>query len=510
MPTAGAVRPGGPHREGEEPKPMMNGLEKSDPAIVAGKPANKGARALAEWVEPRAGTKGNTDQARTRRTQSRCSVSPGLERVRQAAKAEKGRRFTALLHHVDVALLEWAYFALNKQAAAGVDGLTWKAYGQELQSNLLSLHQRLHRGGYRALPVRRGYIDKGGGALRPLGITAVEDKIVQRALVEVLNEIYEEDFLETSYGFRPGRGAHDALDALCVGIGGQKVNWILDADIRSYFDTIDQKWLIKMMEQRVGDGRVIRLLRRWLRAGVLEDGEYSVSEQGTPQGAVISPLLANVYLHYVYDLWAKQWQKRQAKGQMITVRYADDFVVGFEHEADARRFWDELRQRLEVFGLELHGLKTRLLEFGRFAAIRRERRGLGKPQTFKFLGFVFICGRSRAGGFQLRRKSRTDRMRGKLQEIEAELRRRMHQPVAQVGRWLRQVVQGYNAYHAVPTNLRAIGTFRHHVADLWRRTLKRRSQRAQVTWQRMDRLLARWLPTPRILHAWPERRMAVN
>jgi RNA-directed DNA polymerase len=488
VPTAGAVRPGGPHREGEEPKPMMNGLEKSDPAIVAGKPANKGAQAPAEWVEPRAGTEGNTDQARTRRTQSRCSVSPGLERVRQAAKADKGRRFTALLHHVDVALLEWAYFALNKQAAAGVDGLTWKAYGQELQSNLQSLHQRLHRGGYRALPVRRGYIDKGGGAFRPLGITAVEDKIVQRALVEVLNEIYEEDFLETSYGFRPGRSAHDALDALCVGIGGQKVNWILDADIRSYFDTIDQEWLIKMMEQRIGDGRVIRLLRRWLRAGVLEDGKYSVSEQGTPQGAVISPLLANVYLHYVYDLWARQWQKRQAKGQLITVRYADDFVAGFEHEADARRFWDELRQRLEVFGLELHGLKTRLL----------------------FLGFVFICGRSRAGGFQLKRKSRSDRMRGKLQEIKAELRRRMHQPVTEQGRWLRQVVQGYNAYHAVPTNLRAIGTFRHHVADLWRRTLKRRSQRTRVTWERMDRLFARWLPTPRILHAWPERRLAVN
>ena len=461
-------------------------------------------------MEPRAGTKGNTDQARTRRTQSRCSVSPGLERVRQAAKADKGRRFTALLHHVDVALLEWAYFALNKQAAAGVDGLTWQAYGQALQSNLQSLHQRLHRGGYRALPVRRSYIDKGGGALRPLGITAVEDKIVQRALVEVLNEIYEADFLEMSYGFRPGRGAHDALDALCVGIGGTKVNWILDADIRSYFDTIDQEWLIQMMEHRIGDGRVIRLVRRWLRAGVLEDGEYSVSEQGTPQGAVISPLLANVYLHYVYDLWAAQWQRRQAKGQVITVRYADDLVAGFEHEADARRFWDELRQRLEVFGLELHGLKTRLLEFGRFAAHRRKHKGLGKPQTFKFLGFVFICGRSRAGGFQLRRKSRMDRMRGKLQDIEAQLRRRIYQPVAEQGRWLRLVVQGYNAYHAVPTNLRAVGAFRHHVANLWRRKLKRRSQRARVTWKRMDRLIAQWLPPPRVLHPWPERRSAVN
>ena len=459
---------------------MMNGLEKSDPAIVAVKPANNGARASAEWVEPRAGTEGNTDQARTRRTQSRCSVSPGLDRVRQAARAGKKRRFTALLHHVDVELLEWAYFALKRQAAAGVDGQTWQGYGEDLHSNVQALHRRLHCGGYRALPVRRSYIDKGGGALRPLGITAVEDKVVQRALVEVLNAIYEEDFLEMSYGFRAGRGAHDALDALCVGIGGERVNWILDADIRSYFDTIDQEWLIKMMEHRIGDGRVIRLVRRWLRAGVLEQGKYSVSEQGTPQGAVISPLLANVYLHYVYDLWARQWRERQAKGQMITVRYADDLVVGFEHEADARRFWDELRERLGRFGLELHGLKTRLLEFGRHAAQRRRKRGEGKPQTFKFLGFVFICGRSRAGGFQLKRKTRMDRMRGKLREIEAELRRRMHQTVAEHGRWLRQVVQGYNAYHAVPTNLRAIGTFRYHVANLWRRTLKRRNQRAKV------------------------------
>jgi group II intron reverse transcriptase/maturase len=411
---------------------------------------------------------------------------------------------------VDVPMLEWAYFALKPQAAAGVDGLTWQAYGQALQGNLQRLHCRLHRGGYRALPVRRSYIDKGGGALRPLGITAVEDKIVQRALVEVLSAIYEEDFLEMSYGFRPRRGAHDALDALCVGICEQSVNWVLDADIRSYFDKIDQEWLIEMLEHRIGDVRVIRLVRRWLRAGVLEQGEYSVSETGTPQGAVISPLLANVYLHYVYDLWAEQWSRRQATGQVVTVRYADDLVVGFEHETDARRFWDELRARLANFGLELHGLKTRLLEFGRRAAHRRKQQGLGKPQTFKFLGFVFICGRSRKGSFQLRRKSRMDRMRGKLREIEAELRRRMHQPVAEQGRWLRQVVQGYAAYHAVPTNLRAIGTFRHHVANLWRRTLKRRSQRAPVTWKRMDRLLARWLPTPKILHPWPDRRLAVK
>jgi RNA-directed DNA polymerase len=489
---------------------MMNGLEKSDPAIVAGKPANKGARAPAEWVEPRAGTKGNTGQDRTRRTQSRCSVSPGLDRVRQAAQAGSKSRFTALLHHVDVALLEWAYFALKPQAAAGVDGLTWSDYGEKLQSNLQGLHARLHRGGYRPLPVRRSYIDKGGGARRPLGITAVEDKLVQRALVEVLNAIYEEDFLEMSYGFRPGRSAHDAMDTLCVNLCGWKVNWVLDADIRSYFDTIDQECLIGLLEQRIGDGRVIRLIRRWLRAGVLEDGLFSVSEQGTPQGAVISPLLANVYLHYTFDLWAEQWHKQKARGHMIAVRYADDLVVGFEHEADARLFWEDLRWQLEGYGLELHGLKTRLLEFGRKVATERKKQGLGKLQTFKFLGFVFICGRSRSGDFQLKRKSRSDRMRAKIKEIKEQLRKRMHQPVAEQGRWLRQVVQGHNAYFAVPTNLRAIATFRHHVANLWRRTLMRRSQRKRVTWKRMDRLLARWLPTPKILHLWPSKRYAVN
>lgn len=507
--AAGADRRRAPGRQ-LKPKPAMDGLEKSDSAIVAVKPANKDATASAERVEPRAGTKENAQEPRTRRTQGRGSVSPGLERVRQAARHRKKVKFTALLHHVDEALLEWAYLELNSKAAAGVDGLTWQEWGQDLRSNVRQLHQRVHRAGYRALPVRRTYIDKGGGQKRPLGVTALEDKVVQRALVEVLNAIYEEDFVGLSYGFRAGRGPHDALDALSVGISSEGVNWVLDADIRSYFDTIDQQWLIRMMEHRIGDKRVIRLIRRWLRAGVLEQGQFSVSEQGTPQGAVISPLLANVYLHYVYDLWAVQWRRQKAQGRMITVRYADDLVVGFELEADASAFWDALRARLQQFGLQLHEEKTRVVEFGRRAAQSRRQRGLGKPQTFKFLGFEFICGRSRRGDFQLKRKSRADRMRKKLKEVKAKLQTLRHEPVRDQGRWLGAVVRGYYAYHAVPTNMRSLSTFRHHVIQLWRRSLRRRSQNGQVTWTRMDRLSARWLPLPRILHPWPERRFAVT
>lgn len=507
--AAGAVRGSVPGRR-SKPKPVMHGLEKSDSAIVAVKPANKGARASAERVEPRAGTKENAQEPRTRRTQSRCSVSPGLERVRQVARQRKKERFTALLHHVDEALLEWAYRELNSKAAAGVDGVTWREWGQELHSNVRRLHQRVRQGSYRALPVRRSYIDKGGGQKRPLGVTALEDKVVQRALVEVLNAVYEADFVGLSYGFRPGRGPHDALDAVCVGIGSEGVNWILDADIRSYFDTINQQWLIKMVEHRIGDKRVTRLIRRWLRAGVLEQGQYSVSEQGTPQGAVISPLLANVFLHYVYDLWAVQWRRQKAKGRMITVRYADDLVAGFELEADAQAFWDALRARLQQYGLQLHEEKTRVVEFGRNAEKRRRDCGLGKPETFKFLGFEFICGRSRRGNFLLKRKSRADRMRKKLKDIKAELRTRMHDPVKDQGRWLGMVVRGYNAYHAVPTNISSLSTFRHHVIQLWRRSLRRRSQKGYVTWTRMDRLSAQWLPLPRILHPWPEQRFAVT
>jgi RNA-directed DNA polymerase len=490
---------------------MMHRVEKSDSVIRALKPANKAAPAAAERAEQRAGTKGNAEQSHTQRTQRRASVSQGLDRVRDAARQRKKEKFTALLHHVTVDLLRDAFLALKRRAAPGVDGVTWQDYEADLEANLQDLHARVHRGTYRAQPVRRRFIPKPGtDKQRPLGIAALEDKIVQRAVVVVLNAIYEEDFLGFSYGFRPGRGQHDALDALSVAICQTPVNWILDADIRSFFDGLSQQWLVRFLEHRVGDERILRLVRKWLKAGVLEDGEWSVSASGTPQGAVASPLLANVYLHYVFDLWAQQWRRREATGNVILVRYADDIVAGFEHEADARGFWDAMRMRFEKFGLELHGEKTRLIEFGRYAAAGRQRRGLGRPETFNFLGFTFISSTSRRGMFQLRRKTRADRLRAALREVKDELRKRMHVPIPDQGRWLRAVVNGYFAYHAVPLNFQALAAFRHHVVDIWRRTLRRRSQKDRTTWKRIDSIARAWLPLPRILHPWPSERFAVK
>src|SRR5215813_12553376 len=489
---------------------MMHGRGKSDSAIVAAKPANNAERSAAELVEPRTEAKGNAGQQSTRRAQSRVSVSQALERIRQVAKERKKERFTALFHHISIDLLDEAFFELKQDAAAGVDDLTWQDYQANLERNLEDLHERVQRGAYRALPSRRTYIPKPDGRQRPLAIVALEDKIVQRAVVALLNAIYEEDFLGISYGFRPGRGTHDALDALCVGIDSRKVSWILDADIRSFFDEISQEWLIRFLEHRVGDRRIIRLILKWLKAGVLEDGVVTVSDRGTGQGSVISPLLANIYLHYCFDLWAERWRRQEATGDMIIVRYADDIVVGFEHESDARRFWDAMRQRLEEFSLALHPDKTRLIEFGRHVADRRAQRGLGKPDTFKFLGFIFICGRSRKGKFLLKRKSRRDRMRAKLSEIKEELRRRMHQAIPEQGRWLAQVIRGYFAYHAVPTNFPALSAFRHYVRRLWLRTLRRRSQKDRFSWERMTRLADDFLPQPKILHPWPSVRFAVT
>src|SRR5215469_426905 len=499
---------------------MMNGPEKSDHAIVAMKPANKAEgpsaalpaeeKHAAELVERRAGTEGNADQQSTCRTQSRESVSQALERIRKVARERKKEKFTALLHHISIDLLEVAFDELKTDAAPGVDRVTWEDYEANLEGNLEDLHDRVHRGAYRALPSRRVYIPKPDGRQRPIAVAALEDKIVQRAVAAVLSAIYEEDFLGFSYGFRPGRGAHDAMDALCVGIHSKKVSWILDADIRSFFDEISQEWLVRFLEHRIGDRRIIRLIQKWLKVGVLEDGIVTPSEKGTGQGSVISPLLANIYLHYVIDLWANRWRRREATGDMIIVRYADDFIVGFEHEADARRFLDEMRERLGEFALSLHPEKTRLIEFGRFAAERRQRRGLDKPETFNFLGFTFICGKTRAGKFQIKRKTRRDRMRAKLKMIQEGLWRRMHQSIPSQGSWLRRVVKGYFNYHAVPTNARALDVFRHHVTDLWRRTLRRRSQTARITWARMTKLANDFLPKPIILHPWPSERFAVR
>src|SRR5262245_20452634 len=407
---------------------MMHGREKSDSAIVAGKPTNKAVPTAAEPVERRAGAKGNANQQSTDRAQNRATVSQALARIRKVAKERKKERFIALFHHISNDLLDEAFYELKENAAAGVDGLTWRDYEQNLERNLEDLHARVHRGAYRALPSRRVYIPKPDGRQRPLAVAAIEDKIVQRAAVAVLNAIYEEDFLGFSYGFRPGRGAHDAMDALVVAIESRRVNFILDADIRSFFDTVGKEWLVRFLEHRIGDRRMLHLIQKWLKMGVLEDGQVRVSDRGTAQGAVISPLLANIYLHYVLDLWAECWRRHKATGDMIIVRYADDFIVGIQHENDARRFLDELRQRMEEFALSLHPEKTRLIEFGRFAAINRKRRGLGKPETFNFLGFTFICSKSRQDKFQIKRKSRRDRMRAKLKEVKNELRRRMHEP----------------------------------------------------------------------------------
>ena len=489
---------------------MMHEPEKSDSVVVAGKPTNKAERFAAEPVEPRTGTKGNAGQQSTRRAQDRASVSQALERVRQAARQGKKERFTSLLHHLDPAMLRTAFYAMKRDAAPGVDGITWETYEKDLDRRIEDLHARVKRGAYRASPSRRSYIPKEDGSKRPLAVAALEDKIVQRATAAVLSAIFEEDFLGFSYGFRPKRSQHDALDALIVGISSRKVNFILDADIRSFFTEVSQQWVVRFLEHRIGDTRILRLVQKWLRAGVLEDGIVTIEEKGTGQGSVISPLLANVYLHYVFDLWAERWRRREATGDMIMVRYADDLVVGFQHENDARRFWDAMRERLREFSLSLHPDKTRLIEFGRFAAQNCKKRGLTKPETFKFLGFVLICGKSWRGDFQIKRKSRRDRMRTKLREIKEALRQRMHRPIPETGKWLAQIVAGYFAYHAVPTNGAAISAFRYHVVILWHRRLCRRSQRARLVWTQMAKLADEFLPKPRVLHPWPSVRFAVR
>jgi group II intron reverse transcriptase/maturase len=489
---------------------MMNKPEKSDSPVVAMKSANKAGQPAAESMERRGGTKGNMVESPACRTRSRGSATAGLDRVRQAARENKDERFTALLHHVDVDLLRTAFNWLQRKAAPGVDGLTWRDYEIGLEGRLADLHTRIHRGSYRALPSRRQYIPKSDGRQRPLGIAALEDKIVQRAVVEVLNAIYEPDFLGFSYGFRPGRSQHDALDALATGIVRTPVKWILDCDVRAFFDSVNHDWMLRFVEHRIGDPRIVRLIRQWLKAGVLEDGRLQVSEEGTPQGAVVSPLLANIYLHYVFDLWADRWRRQRTAGNIVIVRYADDQIIGFEREADARQFLADLELRLQKFGLALHPDKTRLIEFGRYAAGTRARRRQGKPQTFAFLGFTHICGKSRRGNFLLLRFTRRDRMLAKLREIKEALRHRMHDPIPKQGAWLQQVVRGYFAYHAVPTNFARLSAFRHHVVQLWQRALSRRSQKGRVLWERIYRLAADWLPLPRILHPWPLDRFAVK
>jgi group II intron reverse transcriptase/maturase len=415
------------------------------------------------------------------------------------------------LHHVyDPKRLRQAYFALKRDAAAGVDGLTWRSYGEALEEHLQDLSQRLKRGGYRAKPVRRAYIAKADGRQRPLGVPALEDKIVQRAVVEVLNAVYETDFLGFSYGFRPGRSPHDALDALTVGIERRRVNWVLDADIRGCFDALDHGWLVKFLEHRIADRRVVGLIQKWLNAGVLEDGKRTRAETGTVQGGSVSPLLANVYLHYVFDLWIQRWRQTQARGEVIVVRYADDFVVGFEHRDEAERFLAELGDRFARFGLALHPDKTRLIEFGRYAERARRGRGEGKPATFDFLGFTHSCGKTRRGGFVVLRKTMRKRRQAKLREVKAELRRRLHDSIPEQGRYLRAVVMGHCRYFGVPYNSPGLCAFRAEVSRLWHRSLKRRSQTHRMPWQRMRRHVDRWLPSTKICHPYPSERLRVT
>ncbi len=478
----------------------------SDGPVVPEKLLNNAQGGAAEAVEERGSAKENTVSATRPGHCAGQGVSSGLDRVRQAAQKDRQARFTALLHHVDVDRLRVAYRALNPRAATGVDGVTWKEYGRDLEGNLQDLHARLHRGAYRAKPSRRTFIPKADGRQRALGVAALEDKIVQRALVEVLNAIYECDFLGFSYGFRPGRSQHDALDALAVGITRRRVNWVLDVDIRDYFSSLDHSWLERLLGHRIADKRVLRLIQKWLRAGVIEDGNWSQTGQGTPQGASVSTLLANVYLHYVFDLWAHQWRSRHAHGDVVITRFADDCVVGFEHRDDAERFQAELRRRLAEFSLELNAEKTRLIEFGRFAAQDRQTRGLGKPETFSFLGFTHICAKTKKGRFKLKRITDSKRVRAKLREVKTELIRRRHLPIPEQGRWLASVLRGHCNYYAVPDNSEALNAFRQQIIRRWLGVLRRRSQRSRMTWERMTRLAARWLPTVRILHPWPDAR----
>lgn len=490
----------------------MDGRRKSDSSIVPLKPPNTPEEPDVEEVEGRGLAKGNRLGQNATQAQDwiPTNAHSALERIREAARRDGKQRFTALFHHVtDPERLYAAYFELSRSAAAGIDGETWRHYGENLAENLSDLSKRLRRGAYRAKPVRRAYIPKADGRLRPLGVPTLEDKIVQRATAEVLHAIYEVDFLDFSYGFRPQRSQHDALDALTAGLQRQKVNWVLDADIRGFFDQLDHEWLVKFVEHRIADPRVVRLIRKWLNAGVLEDGKRTQSETGTVQGGSISPILANIYLHYAFDLWVRQWRKRAARGDMIVVRYADDFIVGFEHKDDAERFLCELRERLAKFGLELHPGKTRLLPFGRQAATDWWADKGPKPGTFDFLGFTHCCGKSRNGKFFVQRRTMRKRMQAKLAEIKTALRGRMRHPVPEQGAYLRSVVRGYFAYHGVPANHRALSAFRLAVICLWHRMLRRRSQRNRCGRQRMDRLTARWIPLPRVCHPWPMVRFGV-
>lgn len=478
--------------------------EESDEGIVPMKRSNKEGSPLAEIVEGRTSPEENGGQATAARTQRRKPASSRLEAVRRTARHDKRVRFTALLHHITVDLLKQSYIALKRDAAPGIDGVTWRSYGGNLEAKLKDLHDRIHKGSYRARPAKRTYIPKSDGTQRPLSVWCLEDKIVQHAVVRVLEAIYEEDFVGFSYGFRPGRGQHDALDALHAGILRRRVNWVLDADIRGFFDAMSHAWILRFLEHRIADKRILRLVAKWLKVGVIEDGRITRGERGAPQGAVISPILANAYLHYVYDLWVLQWRRTKATGDVIVVRYADDTIVGFEHEHEARQFLHDLQDRMGLFDLSLHPEKTRLICFGRHAAKQRAERGEGKPEVFDFLGFTHYCTRSRKwGSFVIGRKTIKKRMLRTLEDIKVELRKRMHDPIAKTGTWVWQMLNGHLNYFAVSGNDKSLWWFANEVRWRWLKSLKRRSQKAYLNWERFTALTDHFFPPIRVRHPLP-------
>lgn len=463
-----------------------------------------------EVMEGRELAKGNEFQQHTHQTQSWVSVPSELELVHRKAKMEKNLQFTALMHHIyPIRRLREAFERLKRNAAPGVDEETWKSYRENLERNLENLSERLKRGAYRAKPVKRAYIPKADGSQRPLGITVLEDKIVQKATVEVMNAIYETDFFGFSYGFRPGRSQHNALDALAVAIETRKVGWVYDMDIKNYFNTIEHEKLMEFIGHRIGDKRLLRLIQKWLKAGVLEDGKLEVSEEGVPQGGSLSPLLSNIYLHYVYDVWVNEWRKQKAQGEVIVVRYADDTIVGFQYLSEARKFQEEIGRRLKEYGLELHPSKTRLLQFGRYAESRREKFGQGKTESFNFLGFTHSCGKTRKGKFKLIRQTIKKKMQAKIKEVKASLKRRMHRPLEETGKWLNVVLKGYYRYYGVPGNYEALNQFKNLVQRAWKATLERRSQKSKLTWEKMNGYIERWLPNAKIYHKYPSERFGV-
>jgi RNA-directed DNA polymerase len=438
------------------------------------------------------------------RTQSRVALPPNLARVNAAARRAAQTRFTALLHHVDTAALERAFRRQRRRASAGIDGMTVAMYEQDLAARLRDLCTRIHTGRYRPQPVRRVYIPKADGGQRPLGVPTLEDKIVQSAVAEVMSAIYEVDFLGFSYGFRPGRNPHQALSAVHTAIMSQRVNWVLDADIRSFFDSVDHEWLLRMVAHRIADPRILRLIRQWLEAGILESDEWHEVDRGTPQGAGISPLLANIFLHYVLDLWVHQWRRRHARGRVSIVRYADDFIMGFERAAEARRMMADLKERLAKFGLSLHEDKTRLIEFGRLPALARRQRQERHPETFAFLGFTHYCGWTRDGRFIVKHKTQSKRLTHKLKALRQEAWRLMHAPLTEQHRWYSSVLRGHYGYFGMPHNYRALNSFRQEVRRIWFNCLRRRSQKGRrMSWEMFDTLTARFaLPLPRITHPW--------